>query len=264
MLFYEREAALPVAQQPPNQPAPEQPWPARGRSRGSRTLAPSPRLDLAPSFSDVPQHRGEQLKIAASVHPACPPTVSDAHPTGRRLTRRTASAAVDATVASVRTHERPLRDTAAVHDWVGADEAPLRELPEVAGSSVPALPRLTELFVPMDPRDIARLEAAVAVGNDDDLLTTTAIGGIKLRRTDTRTLLPGAWLNDEIMNVYFALLSRRHAGFIALREKTRLAHIGAQQPGPPPPRLRPVHIFSSFFWLKLNQVRLLGAQHKPV
>lgn len=140
-----------------------------------------------------------------------------------------------------------------------ADEAPLRELPEVAALTGSARPRLAVLCLPIAPHDAERIEAALANGDDDELLTTTAIAGIKLRRGDARTLRPGVWLNDEVMNLYFELLLRRHAAFTALREESRVAHVDAQRPGPAPPPLRPVHIFPTNFWVKLNQVRRCSA-----
>eukprot|EP01012_Entosiphon_sulcatum_P065501 TRINITY_DN9445_c0_g1_i3.p1 TRINITY_DN9445_c0_g1~~TRINITY_DN9445_c0_g1_i3.p1 ORF type:complete len:358 (+),score=31.02 TRINITY_DN9445_c0_g1_i3:426-1499(+) len=53
---------------------------------------------------------------------------------------------------------------------------------------------------------------------------------VKLRRSDFLTLRPPTWLNDEVVNLYFSLLQDR-----------------STRPGFPP-----IHVFNSFFILKLT------------
>ena len=133
-----------------------------------------------------------------------------------------------------------------------AEAANVGELPELFGC---AQPRMAALRQTMDPRDAARVAAALADGDKDDVLALP-LAGIKLTRDDALTLRPRKWLNDEIINRYTRLLMQRHATFARQRDELRAAAL--REGKPPPPPLRPVHIFTSFFWTKLNQVRMRG------
>lgn len=168
---------------------------------------------------------------------------------------RTLRAAVEAAAAKVAA-DALVSSSALVlpsPEWVD-DTLPLRELDEVRTRGLVAGSRLDTLRRPLSRAEASRVDAALAPGDDSDPITTQSIAGIKLARRDTRTLRAGAWLNDEVMNLYFELLIRRHAAFVALREATRTEHLTLSRPGPPPPRLRAIHIFTTFFWYKLNQV----------
>ena len=80
---------------------------------------------------------------------------------------------------------------------------------------------------------------------DGDEAITGKIKSATLLRRNARTLLPGGWLNDEVVNMYAALLNKQHE---ALRARDALRVIA--QGGP---RLRPTHVFSSFFWTLLTR-----------
>ena len=55
------------------------------------------------------------------------------------------------------------------------------------------------------------------------------------------------WLNDEVINYTFELYQLRHNALVALHEARAVTDAAVQL-------LRPVRIFSTFFWPKLNQV----------
>ena len=129
----------------------------------------------------------------------------------------------------------------------------LREF-EVARRGNSCRPRIVVLQAPLSETDSARVNDALAVGKDDECLMSTSIAGIKLSRFDMRKLLPGVWLHDEIMNLYFELILRRHKADMTLRDAMIAAHTSSSCSGPPPPKIDPIHIFTTFFWVKLNQV----------
>ena len=154
------------------------------------------------------------------------------------------------TVASASTTLAPpgLQD-----DWLD-ESVSLRDLPEVLGRGSFSTFRDSSLRSPPS-RGIteAMIDNALALGGAaNEFMMEAPIAKIRLARCDTRTLRPGAWLNDEVMNLYFELLTRRHKAIVALREDARSVHADARLPGPLPPKLRPVHIFSTFFWPKIT------------
>jgi sentrin-specific protease 1 len=70
----------------------------------------------------------------------------------------------------------------------------------------------------------------------DDVVSRVIKNGVTLRRADARTLAKKAWINDEIINYYGALLQERSNAGHGLR----------------------AHVFTSFFWLRLVSAYELG------
>lgn len=83
------------------------------------------------------------------------------------------------------------------NEWVD-DATPLRLLDEVVLRGHFPTPRAVALREPLRFEDAVRVDEALAPGSNDDAMTVESIAGIRLRRFDTRTLRPGAWLNDEV------------------------------------------------------------------
>ena len=188
-----------------------------------------------------------------------PPSSATSFALERRATALVAEAAL--TKAEIDSALESRRVAAAVsvidapppQEWED-DSLPVRDLSEVIDRGHFTTPRTAAMREPLSRKDSLRVADALAAGEDDECLMSTSIAGIKLSRFDMRTLRPGAWLNDEVMNLYFELILRRHKAFMALRDETIAAHTSSSRPGPPPPKLRPIHVFTSFFWVKLNQV----------
>ncbi|WIA13881.1 hypothetical protein OEZ85_002453 [Tetradesmus obliquus] len=84
-------------------------------------------------------------------------------------------------------------------------------------------------------QQLERFEAAVGPGPGSELLASHECASIELRREHMLCLQRSEWLNDEVINMYVAMLQDRDT---ALR----------QLPGSPHPRC---HFFSTFFLNKL-------------
>lgn len=86
----------------------------------------------------------------------------------------------------------------------------LRSRVVVTVASVPPTspPVRHRIILPQVDPDDAAAGMAWSVGADGDIARRTP-GNIPITRRDVRTLLPGKWLNDEIMNAYIELVNDR-------------------------------------------------------
>ena len=101
------------------------------------------------------------------------------------------------------------------------------------------LPPDAVLF-PLTPHESSSAEAALSGGNPNELLLShdfTFMGSLELTRKHLQCLLPGGWLNDEVINYYLSLMQDRAGRKVP--------------PGSPPTRAPRFHFFNTFFYNKL-------------
>jgi len=67
---------------------------------------------------------------------------------------------------------------------------------------------------------------------------------------DIQRLLPGSWLNDELINFYGQLIVDRATSLEVQKENIDISGTDSNNKTVPPLR---IHYFSTFFWLKLQQ-----------
>ncbi|KAJ6852668.1 putative ubiquitin-like-specific protease 1B [Iris pallida] len=88
-----------------------------------------------------------------------------------------------------------------------------------------------ETFAPLTDEDEQEVDFALRDGKRQELLVVHEASGIEITREALRCLKGGAWLNDEVINLYLALLKERER-----RE---------------PKRFLKCHFFNTFFYKKL-------------
>ncbi|KAF8066180.1 ULP1A [Scenedesmus sp. PABB004] len=130
-----------------------------------------------------------------------------------------------------------------------------RRAPSAGPTPARAPPRRPALRVGAQPRAARALRGRRGPGRDGEAVAK--LRGAPLSRRDLRTLSPGSWLNDEVINAYLGLLQERDT---ALRASPRKGGADAAG-GPPAPRC---HFFSSFFLPKLAGPHFNGYAYKDV
>ena len=97
-----------------------------------------------------------------------------------------------------------------------------------------------KLFRSLNPQEQTVVHEAMKEGIDSEILVTSFDGGgDSVQRGSMRTLCPGKWLNDEIINYFLKnCLKRRDAKFCA------------KEPG-----RRRSHFFNSFFLFRIFMMR---------
>ncbi|KAK9664726.1 hypothetical protein RND81_14G063700 [Saponaria officinalis] len=90
---------------------------------------------------------------------------------------------------------------------------------------------LRELFAPLSKEEEGEVKAAFSNSNRRKILVTHENSNIQITGEKLQCLLPGAWLNDDVINVYLELLKERER-----RE---------------PEKYLTCHFFNTFFYKKL-------------
>lgn len=80
----------------------------------------------------------------------------------------------------------------------------------------------------------------------------SSLPAAEVAQKDIIKLMPGEWLNDEIINFYGVMVNRRSADAKARRDK-QLAEPGDEN-------LLDVHVFTSFFFQKLVDAGYAGVR----
>lgn len=90
---------------------------------------------------------------------------------------------------------------------------------------------LEELFCPLTAEEEDGISLALLSGNRREVLVSHESSSIEITRESLQCLKPGAWLNDEVINLYFELLKER--------EKRE------------PKKFLKCHFFNTFFYNRL-------------
>ncbi|XP_008801096.1 ubiquitin-like-specific protease ESD4 [Phoenix dactylifera] len=94
---------------------------------------------------------------------------------------------------------------------------------------------LHELFTPLTDEEENEVSHALWGGSSHEVLVTHGASNIEITREVLQCLSSGAWLNDEVINVYLELLKERER----------------REPG----KCLKCHFFNTFFYKKLNSGR---------
>ncbi|KAG1338685.1 ubiquitin-like-specific protease ESD4 [Cocos nucifera] len=94
---------------------------------------------------------------------------------------------------------------------------------------------LHELFTPLTDEEENEVSCALWGGSSREVLVTHEASNIEITREILQCLSSGAWLNDEVINVYLELLQERER----------------REPG----KFLKCHFFNTFFYKKLNSGR---------
>ncbi|KAI0529608.1 hypothetical protein KFK09_002166 [Dendrobium nobile] len=92
--------------------------------------------------------------------------------------------------------------------------------------------KIEELFYPLTAEEEEEISIALFSGNSHKVLVAHESSNIQITREVLQCLRPGAWLNDEVINLYFELLKER--------EKRE------------PKKFLKCHFFNTFFYKKLT------------
>jgi sentrin-specific protease 1 len=76
------------------------------------------------------------------------------------------------------------------------------------------------------------------------------VGREQVTHKDIQRLLPGKWLNDELINFYGQLIVERSLNYEVQKENIDINDAGPKHNVRTPLRL---HFFNTFFWPKLQQ-----------